>query len=72
VFRKELGGVGHLWLAGYSNDVSCYIPPVRVLEEGGYEPDESMIYYARPGPFAPSVEERIVSKTKEVLSRLGK
>ncbi len=71
-FRKELGGVGHLWLAGYSNDVSCYIPPVRVLEEGGYEPDESMIYYARPGPFAPSVEERIVSKTKEVVSRLGK
>jgi neutral ceramidase len=67
-FRKELG-VGRLWLAGYSNDVSCYIPPVRVLEEGGYEANDSMIYYSRAGSFAPSLEERIVSKTKELVRR---
>ena len=26
-----------LWVNGYSNDVPCYIPSRRVLEEGGYE-----------------------------------
>jgi len=68
-FRSELGA-GRLWLAGYSNDVTCYIPSVRVLKEGGYEPDDSMIYYSHPGPFDPSLEERIVAKTKELVNRL--
>jgi hypothetical protein len=68
-FRKELG-LKRAWFAGYSNDVSCYIPSVRVLKEGGYEPDESMIYYVWPGPFAPTIEEKIVGKTRELVERV--
>ena len=34
-----------LFVAGYCNEVTCYIQSKRVLKEGGYEPDESMVYY---------------------------
>lgn len=49
-----------LWLVAYANDVMGYIPSRRVLEEGGYEGGGSMIFYGRPGPWAPEVEEIIV------------
>jgi hypothetical protein len=42
-----------LWIAAYSNDVPCYIPSRRVLSEGGYEADSSMVYYGHPSRFAP-------------------
>ena len=42
-----------LWVAAYSNDVPCYIPSRRILSEGGYEADFSMIYYGHPSRFAP-------------------
>ena len=60
-----------LIVAGYSNDVMCYIPSKRVLEEGGYEPDTSMIYYAQPGPFAPEVEQVVMDTVRQVMSRVG-
>jgi neutral ceramidase len=46
-------------VAGYSNDVMSYIPSVRVLKEGGYEANDSMIYYGLSGPYAEDVEQRI-------------
>lgn len=48
-----------LMVAGYSNDVPCYIPSVRILREGGYEAETSMIYYGQPGRFSEEVEGRI-------------
>ena len=60
-----------LVVAGYSNDVMCYIPSLRVLKEGGYEADSSMIYYGMPGPFAEDVEESIMSSVTAVLKRVG-
>ena len=59
-----------LWLAGYSNDVTSYIPSARVLSEGGYEPEESTIYYGQPAPFDPSIEERIVGKVVQMCGVL--
>lgn len=49
-----------VWIAGYSNDVFGYVPTLRVLREGGYEGGGAFRYTAFPGPFAESVEERIV------------
>jgi neutral ceramidase len=66
--KKELGA-DRLWVAGYSNDVFAYIPSLRVLREGGYEGAGAMVYYGQPGPFAPSVEETIVSKVHELVDR---
>ena len=57
-----------IWAAGYSNDVFGYLPSRRVLLEGGYEGADAMVYYGRPGPFAPNVEELIIGQ----IRRLGK
>jgi hypothetical protein len=62
---------GPLIVAGYSNDVMCYIPSKRVLGEGGYEAVDSMIYYGQPGPFADDVEERIFTEIAKVMKRVG-
>ncbi len=67
--RSELGDP-ELWVAGYSNDVTCYIPSARVLSEGGYEAVESMIYYGRPGPFEASVEERITAQVRSLVKQI--
>jgi neutral ceramidase len=60
-----------LIVAGYSNDVMCYIPTAKILEEGGYEPVGSMVYYGQPGPFQPVVEEMVHDSIRTVLKRVG-
>jgi hypothetical protein len=65
--KDELDG-DRLWVTAYANDVPCYIPSQRILEEGGYEADSSMISYARPTRLAPSVEDQIVAVAKSLLS----
>ena len=59
-----------LWVAGYSNDVMAYIPPVRVLREGGYQGGGAMMVYGQAGPWASSIEEAIVAKVQEVVGRV--
>ena len=54
--RAELGN--NLWVFGYSNDVMAYIPSERVLKEGRYEGDTSMVPYGKPGPWSPGLEEK--------------
>ena len=61
----------NLVVAGYCNDVSSYIPSLRVLREGGYEPDTSMIYYGNPGPFSEKVEEQVFAAIHRVLRQAG-
>lgn len=58
-------------VAGYSNDVMCYISNRRILQEGGYEAVDSMIYYGMPGPFAPEVEDVLTASIRRVLGRVG-
>lgn len=59
-----------VWVAGYSNDVFGYVPSLRVLQEGGYEGGGAMRYTNLPGPFAPSVEERIVDRVHEMVDKM--
>jgi hypothetical protein len=59
-------------VAGYSNDVMCYIASLRVLKEGGYEAVDSMVYYGQPGPFNEEVEETIMSGVHSVMKRVGR
>jgi hypothetical protein len=56
-----------LWIAAYSNDVPCYIASRRVLSEGGYEADSSMIYYGHPARLAPAAEDLIVQAVHDLL-----
>jgi hypothetical protein len=75
--KKELGAE-RTWVAGYSNEVPCYIPSEKVLAEGGYEAGwdnefkravagGSMMYYGWPAPFAPGLEDRIVRAVHDAL-----
>jgi glycerophosphoryl diester phosphodiesterase len=68
--RRELPGRA-LWVAAYSNDVFGYVPSQRVLQEGGYEAGGAFRFSTLAGPFAPSVEERIVSKTHELVKKIA-
>jgi len=75
--KRELtepnGASRAIWVAGYSNDVFAYVPSRRVLLEGGYEAESAMKYMTtivQPGAFAPSVEEKIISKVHELNRRL--
>lgn len=61
----------NLIVAGYTNDVMCYIPSVRILKEGGYESVDSMIYYGQPGPFAEGVEQTVIAACRRVLKCAG-
>lgn len=56
-----------LWVAGYSNDVFGYVPSRRVLLEGGYEAGDAMRYSTFPGPFEPTIEDRIMATTHQLL-----
>lgn len=67
--KRELPGTP-LWVAGYSNDVFGYVPSLRVLKEGGYEGGGAMRYSRLPGPFAPSVEERVVGTVLELVKKV--
>jgi|GEM_PF-1012808 len=64
---KEEIGAEHVWLNAYSNDVPCYIPSKRILQEGGYEADLSMYYYDKPSPFSEAVEDLIISAVHDLL-----
>jgi neutral ceramidase len=65
--KRELRAA-HPWLVGYAMEVPCYIPSKRILLEGGYEADSSLIYYGIYGPFKPQVEEILVAKVKEMVA----
>ncbi len=67
--KAELAGPP-VWVAGYSNDVFGYLPSLRVLQEGGYEGGDAMRYTPFPGPFAPSVEKRVVDMVHKLVDKV--
>ncbi len=69
--QRELGRDRPLWIAGYANDVMAYIPSLRVLKEGGYEGDTSMIPYGMPAKWGPEIEEKIIAKVRELVSEVS-
>jgi hypothetical protein len=65
-FPKE-----NLTVAGYSGDVSSYVPSAAVMKGGGYEPEFSQIYYGYPGPFTDDIEETVFAAIHKVMARVG-
>jgi len=59
-----------VWVAGYSNDGFGYLPSLRVLKEGGYEGGGAMRYTTFPGPFDETVEDRVITKTHDLVARV--
>jgi len=54
----------------YCNDVFAYIASKRVVEEGGYEAADSMIYYGQPGPWSPQAEDALVMKVHALVKKV--
>ena len=60
---------GNLWVFSYCNDVMAYIPNERILKEGQYEGETSMIPYGRPSTWEAGLEDKIINKTHILLVR---
>jgi hypothetical protein len=56
-----------IWINAYANDVPCYIPSERILQEGGYEGGGAMIYYDKPTRLATGIENAIVQTVHDLL-----
>ena len=67
--RRETGNA-KLMVLGYSNDVMCYIPTRKIIEEGGYEGKDSFVYYGQPAPISVDAEDLIVERAKALLKRV--
>ena len=67
---KRIFAADHPWLIGYAYEVPCYIPSVRILKEGGYEAQSSLIYYGIYGPFRTSIEDILVQKMTELVAHV--
>jgi hypothetical protein len=68
--KKRYAGE-QLFVAGYCNQVVCYIPTEKILEEGGYEAVSNMMYYGMPGPFSKSVEKKVNTAIQQVMQKVG-
>jgi neutral ceramidase len=69
--KAELGE--QTWVTAYSNDVMAYIPSKRVLLEGGYEGQSSMMVYGMATErWSSDVEERVINGIKNVVKSLDK
>jgi hypothetical protein len=67
---EEAVGPLKLWISGYSHDVFGYVPSARVLREGGYE--TRGLYTGGPGFFAPTAQDVLVAKVRELAARAGR
>jgi len=68
---KRLLASAHPWTIGYAYEVPCYIPSTRLIKEGGYETESSLIYYGFYGPFRGSIESQILERLEALSGRLG-
>jgi neutral ceramidase len=66
--KRELDG-SRLWVNAYANDVSFYVASQRMIAEGGYEVDRSMVYYGQPAPLAAQTEDEIIRAVLDLIPR---
>ena len=67
---KRLLASDHPWMVGYAYEVPCYIPSARLLKEGGYETDYSLVYYGFYGPLQSGIEDLLVNHATTLVAGL--
>jgi neutral ceramidase len=70
-FKRQYAST-QVWTIGYAYEIPCYIPSQRILREGGYEADSSLMYYGWYGPFRPEVEPLLVQHMQTLVDSLGR
>jgi neutral ceramidase len=78
-FKREFGP--HTWVAGYGNDVMCYIPSLRVLNEDkpprasplwGYEGCQAMKVLGLPAlRWADDVEDLVTASARRLVNKVN-
>ena len=58
-------------MAAYANDVFAYIPSNRILLEGGYEAEFSMLFYDFPTRWATTIEDALIKTVHELIERVN-
>ena len=66
---KQQYGFSSTWVAGYCNELTAYIPSLRVLREGGYEGVSGMMEYGWPAAFDETIEERIAGAVEALIKK---
>ncbi len=66
--KKELASP--VWVSAYCDDVFAYVASRRVIGEGGYEVDFSMVYYNQPGRWRKDVEEVLIGTVHRLAKQL--
>jgi hypothetical protein len=64
--KRELDA-SRVWVNAYSNDVAFYVASKRMIPEGGYEVDRSMVFYGQPAPLAEGTEDLIIRTVRDAL-----
>ncbi|MDB6006070.1 MAG: hypothetical protein JWR15_3057 [Prosthecobacter sp.] len=64
---KAAYGWNATWVCGYNNDLTSYVPSLRVRKEGGYEGVTGMFEYGHRAPYTETVEETITAKVEELV-----
>ncbi|HET6328847.1 MAG TPA: neutral/alkaline non-lysosomal ceramidase N-terminal domain-containing protein [Planctomycetaceae bacterium] len=68
-FKDRYGSA--TWVSAYANDVMAYIPTLRVLKEGGYEGNSSMMVYGMPAErWGIDVEEIIAAGVDRAVQKV--
>jgi hypothetical protein len=62
-------GTERLWIAAYANESFGYLPTAEIVAEGGHE---SMGLTLDIGLFAPTVEDAVVTASRQVAQRAGR
>lgn len=66
---KRMLAADRPWTIGYAYEVPCYIPSARLIKEGGYETESSMVYYGYYGPFKGEVEAQLLGCVETLVSK---
>ena len=64
---KAAYGWNNTWVCGYNNDLTSYVPSLRVRKEGGYEGVTGMFEYGHRAPYTETVEAIITTKVEELV-----
>lgn len=69
-FSKEQAAFTTM-VAAYCSNVSCYVPDAQMQSEGGYEPQESCVYYGLPSSLSRETEMRVLGGVTSALQSVG-
>jgi hypothetical protein len=69
-FKSSFLHYGYVWVAGYTNHASGYLPTWRIQREGNYEGGRAMMHQPVTGPFTETVEKRVTEGVEKLVSEI--